>query len=257
MRIVVVNLERASERRARMARQFGALGLNYEIKPAIDGRRLTAEQLALVDRKGRRRLGLYPQPDGSIACWLTYREVLRDLVDNGPDMMAIFQDDAQLAPALPDVLNALERQPFPFDVVLLHRRRPQRPFIPCVQLTSRHQAGRVRYSDDGAEGIVISRAAARHFIRTTPRMVLAIDHALLRFWRNGLNVFYVNPAVVRHGGYEDSYISTDRIAAKKHQREAEGLAAILWRRAVTGCHDAIMKRFAFRRLLRGEISAPR
>ena len=123
MRIVVISLERASQRRAEMARQFDALGLPYEIKEAIDGRRLSAEHLAQVDWEGRRQLGLPPQANGSIANWLTHREVMRDLVDNGPDMMAIIEDDAILAPELSEVLSALEQKRFSFDVVALHRRR--------------------------------------------------------------------------------------------------------------------------------------
>ena len=54
MRIVLINLKRASERRNRMAREFGALGLPYEIKEAIDGRNLSAEHLTQVDREARR-----------------------------------------------------------------------------------------------------------------------------------------------------------------------------------------------------------
>ena len=236
-----------------MAQEFAAVGLPYEIKVAIDGRTLSADQLAQVDYEGRRRLGLYPQGNGSIGCWLTYREVMQELVANGPEMMAIFQDDVRLAPELPEVLNALEQKRFCFDVVALHRRRPQRPFVPCVSLTDQHQAGRVRFSDSGAEGFVISQAAARHFIDRTPKMILAIDHALLRFWRNGLNVFYVNPAVVRHAGVADSSVLPDTMAAKRLQRETEGIGPILWRRAITGSCDAVRKRIAFRMLVRDEL----
>jgi len=134
MRIVLINLERAAERRERMAQEFGALGLRYEIKEAIDGRNLSAEHLAQVDRQARRRLGLYPQANGSIANWLTQREVMRDLVANGPEMIAIFEDDARLMPELPELLAALEQQRFAFDVVVLQRRHPRRPFIPEVPL---------------------------------------------------------------------------------------------------------------------------
>ena len=131
MRIVLINLKHASERRARMAREFGALGLEYEIKEAIDGRHLTEEHLEQVDRQGRRLLGLYPQANGSIANWLTQREAMADLVANGPDMMAIFEDDARLTPELPEVLAVLEQKRFAFDVVVLQRRHPKRPFIPA------------------------------------------------------------------------------------------------------------------------------
>ncbi len=257
MRIVLINLKRASERRARMAREFGALGLDYEIKQAVDGRNLSAEHLAQVDRDARRQLGLYPQANGSIANWLTQREAMKDLVANGPEMMAIFEDDARLAPELPEVLAALEQKRFAFDVVVLQRRHPKRRFIPVAPLTSRHTAGRVRYSDSGSEGYVITRAAAQHFLETTPRMVLAIDQALSRVWHSGLNVFYVDPPVVHHGGADDSQIEDSRNAARRQRGAMHGVTSMLWRRALASGRRAVVKRIAFRKLLRGEMGVTR
>ena len=257
MRIVLINLKRASERRNQMAREFGTLGLRYEIKEAVDGRNLSAEHLAQVDREARRQLGLYPQANGSTANWLTQREAMKDLVANGPEMMAIFEDDARLAPELPEVLAVLEQKRFAFDVVVLQRRHPNRRFVPVTPLTSRHTAGRVRYSDSGSEGYVITRAAAQHFLETTPRMVLAIDQALSRVWHSGLNVFYVDPPVVHHGGADDSQIEDSRNAARRQRGATHAAASILWRRAVAGSRRAVMKRIAFRKLLRGEMGVTR
>ena len=52
MRIVFINLKRASERRARMAREFAALGLRCEVKEAIDGYQLSEEHLVQVEAVG-------------------------------------------------------------------------------------------------------------------------------------------------------------------------------------------------------------
>lgn len=251
MRIVVISLKRASERRARMAREFAATGLPYEIKEAIDGRLLSDDHLSEVDWGGRRRLGLRPPADGAIAHWLTQRDVMRDLVENGPDLTAIFEDDARLEPGLPSVLKVLEQKRFDFDIVALNRRHPKRRFIPCVPLTDRHVAGRVRFSDSGAEGYVITRDAARRFLETTPKMILSADHAVLRFWINGLNVFYVDPPVVRHGGYEGSFIGSDRTVSSRLGSEAN-YTVRLWQRVATGFSRGVQKYVAFRKLLRDD-----
>ena len=252
MKAFVINLARAGERRRRMEEQFAALGLEAAFHPAVDARELTPEHYARVDRETRRRLGLWPQADAEIACWMSHHQIMQEVVENGPETVAIFEDDAGLSAELPAVLDALERRPFAFDVVKLNRRSP-RTFIPCERLETGHQVGRVRYHDYGNEGYVITREAARHFLENTPLMMREIDQALSRFWENGLNVFYVDPPVVSHDEQDDSQIERDRRRARKAHRRAEGVLSVTWRRVVSALARDIRRRAAFRRLQRGEI----
>ena len=185
MRIVLISLERATERRRRMAEEFAQVGLDYKIWPAKDARTLTDEDRAFVDHAARERLGLHPIPDGSLACTLSERAAMQDLVINGPESMAVFEDDARFEAALPEVLQALERQTHVFDIVKLQRRNLRRPFIPTMSLPTGHRLGRVRFSDFGSEGYVITREAARLLLERIPRMVRDMDHELSYFWENG------------------------------------------------------------------------
>ena len=108
MRVVLINLERARVRRERMSAAFARTGIEFEIWPAVDARALTEEDRELVDQDARRRLGLYPIPDGSLANTLSQRAAMQDLIDHGPEMMAVFEDDATFDDSLPAVLSALE-----------------------------------------------------------------------------------------------------------------------------------------------------
>ena len=252
MKTFVINIARAVERRRRMEEQFESLGLEATFHPAVDARELTQEHYAQVDRETRRRLGLWPQADGSVANWISQRQVMREIVENGPETAAIFEDDALLSADLSKVLEALERRPFTFDVVKLNRRSP-RTFIPCERLETGHRVGRVRYHDYGNEGYVITREAARHFLENTPRMMWEIDQAIPRFWENGLNVFYVDPPVVSEDEQNDSQIERYRALSRKEQRRTDGVLYVTWRRVVSAVSRDIRRRIAFRRLMRGEI----
>ena len=253
MRIVLISLERATERRARMAEEFTRVGLDYEIWPAKDARTLTDEDRAFVDRAARERLGLYPIPDGSLACTLSERSAMHDLVKNGPESMAVFEDDARFETGLPAVLQALERQTNEFDIVKLQRRNLRRPFIPTISLPTGHRLGRVRFSDFGSEGYVITREAARLLLERIPRMVRDLDHELSYFWENGLNVLYLDPPVVREGTEYGSQIhdtrSTERLI---HRRERLRRPTILMRRLKALASNDIRRRIAFRRLVRSD-----
>lgn len=253
MKAFVINLARAGERRRRLEEQFASLGLEATFHPAVDARELAPEHYARVDRETRRRLGLWPQADGSIANWISQRQVMAEIAENGPETAAIFEDDAGLSADLPKVLDALERRSFAFDVVKLNRRSLKKTFIPCERLATGHRVGRVRYHDYGSEGYVITREAARHFLENTPLMMREIDQALSRFWENGLNVFYVDPPVVSHDEQDDSQIERDRRLARKKHKRADGVLYVTWRRVVSALARDIRRRSAFRRLMRGEI----
>ena len=136
-------------------------------------------------------MGLRPQADGSIANWLSQRQVMRNIVENGPETVAIFEDDAELAPELSAVLAVLGKRSVSFDVVKLNIRRPSKTFIPYKRLSTGHRIGRVRYYDFGTEGYVITRDAARRFLEATPKMMWEMDMAINNYWENGLNIFWV------------------------------------------------------------------
>lgn len=252
MRVVLINLERARERRKQMAAEFARVGIEYEIWPAVDARLLTDEDRVFVDQDGRRRLGLYPIPDGSLANTLSQRAAMRDLVENGPDMMAVFEDDARFDTALPEVLSALEGQSEPFDVVILQRRNLRKRFIACTALTSGHKLGRVRFADYGSNGYVITRIAAERFLGNNHRMTREIDQTLSRFWDNGLNVMYVDPPVVSHDEEMDSQIEKARRVNRSTHRQARRRPSVLARRLATGIFRDIRRRIAFRKLLRDD-----
>ena len=257
MRIVLINLERATARRRRMEEEFARAGLEYEIWPAKDARTLTAEDRRFVDRAARERLGLHPIPDGSLANTLSQRAAMRDLVRNGPETMAVFEDDARFDTDLGEILGELERRSGMFDIVKLQRRNLRRPFVQTAALDSGHRLGRVRFADFGSEGYVITRGAAQLLLERTPRMVREIDHVLSRFWENGLDVLYLDPPVVREDGAHDSQIHDTRSAERlAHRRMRRRRPTILARRVASIIRHDIRRRIAFRRLRQSDLTGP-
>lgn len=252
MRVVLINLERAKDRRDRMRAAFACTGIDFEIWTAVDARTLTDKDRGLVDHEARRKLGLYPIPDGSLANTLSQRAVMQDLVDNGPEMMAVFEDDATFDDALRAVLSALEERSNLFDIVVLQRRNPGRRFVPCISLPSGHVLGRVRFADYGSNGYVITRDAARRFLERTPRMVREIDQALSRFWDNGLNVLYVHPAVVSHDRALESQIEETRHPNRSAHRSARRTPVVFARRLAAAVSRDVRRRIIFRRLLHAD-----
>ena len=255
MRMFVINLARAKDRKQRATQQFARVGLKPEFHEAVDGRKLTEDHYAEVDRRTRQRMGLRPQADGSIANWLSQRQVMREIVENGPETAAIFEDDAELSSELPAVLAAVEQRPAFFDIVKLNRRRPGKTFIPYKQLSTGHRIGRVRYHDFGNEGYVITRDGARRFLESTPKMMWEIDMAINNYWENGLNIYYLDPPVVFHGGAHDSQIEEDRRQSRQLHRQTQNPVITLCRRTPWSIRRQLSRSREFRRRVREDRGA--
>ena len=252
MECFVINLPIAGERREAIDGEFRKVGLEYQLWPATEAAKISPDQLRSVDRVTRRRRGFADMDLSAIACLLSHLAIFAHLVDSGEAMCAIFEDDARLHPDLPEVLAAIEGRADKFDVIKLHRLRRGRPFYPIYEIVGDYTLGRVRYSEAGAYGYVITREAAAHLLKRFPRPVWEIDWIIPRFWTNGLDrVFYLNRPVVFHDDMLPSYIDDTRQAARAaHRRRLARNPLRKIRRELVSARNGLVRWRRFRQLRR-------
>ena len=203
MKCVVINLERASERRERIAEQFEELGIEFEFFVGIDGHELPQKDYF---KYGDQHSGLvnwnHPNVPGMLGCWISHRQVWLNALDEGLDFIAVFEDDVILDQGVKQVLSAVEvgMDTIPeFDIIFLDNRRPDRSFIPLAAVDHMFSVGLVKYGNLGTSGYIITQCAMQHLLRKFPRMPVAVDQLMHAGWRNGLQTFTLNPQVVFHG----------------------------------------------------------
>lgn len=170
--------------------------MDFGFHRAIDGLNFPDECRALVDWGQSRRDGIHVQM-GSAANWISQCQVFQDMVENGPEVMTVLEDDAVPTKELASVLEVLESMANQFDIVFLNSG-PDRPFIPALDLPTGHRLGRLRWSHFGTQGYVITRRAAATFLQHYPLARTGIDRALASYWRHGLTTLCLRPAVVHH-----------------------------------------------------------
>ncbi len=261
MRVYVLNLVRATERRAKIERAATAVGATLDFIEAVDGRTLTDAERGLVDHRRRRRISPYLLSDNEIGCWLSHRRAMQTLLASGQSMAAILEDDVALMPAFPRVLDALQEHGGPFDVVTLYRNFKRRAvFETCRPLIGRYSLGRIAPMQTGAVGYVITRNAAARFLAATPRFVHAVDKEMHRYWASGLDIYALNHPIVIHDDAGDSYLSETRLDHRPQDRVRYPHAeAIHWRLQRFGNRvaDSFLKRAAFPGYVRqGRIQTP-
>jgi len=216
MKCVVINLERAHDRRKRITQQFENLGIEFEFFVGIDGHALPKEEYF---RYGDLQSGLvnweHPNVPGLLGVWISHRQVWRNALDDGLDMIAVFEDDVTLAPNIEQLLNDVEvfagDRPM-FDIISLDDRRPYRPFVSLADINHEFSIGLIRHGNVGASGYIITRSAIQHLLRKYCLMPIALGQLIHAGWQNNLQTFTLRPQAVFHGVRfvnHGSYVASD------------------------------------------------
>lgn len=249
MRILVINLMRATERRQKMERQAADLGMHFDFLEAVDGKIISDAERALVDHTKRKSITPYPLSDNEIACWLSHKKAMQELVQSKESMLAITEDDAQLTADFPRILAAIEKQAGSFDLIDLHRNfKRGEIFVPCRDLVPGFALGRVGYTHMKATAYVISRAGAEKFLNYAKNFAHAVDKEMHRYWANGLDIYGLENPVAKEMDEGHSYIDETRGQNRPQERlrypDADQLQ---WRarRFLTKFSDSVSKRLFF------------
>ncbi|MER2519645.1 MAG: glycosyltransferase family 25 protein [Bdellovibrionales bacterium] len=250
MRITVINLARATDRRQFMERQAQTLGLAFDFLEATDGKTLADTDRALIDHDKRKAISPYPLTDNELGCWLSHRRAMQALLDSGETMCAILEDDAALSPDFPRVLAAIKSLPeSSFDVIDLHRNfKRNEIFAFCRKLTDGYDLGRIGTTHMNATGYVVTRKGAEKTLASTPKAAHAIDKDMHRYWANGLDFYGLSQPVAKQQDNGHSYIDEtrgqDRPADRPRYPDAD---RPIWRfrRRWTKLCDTLAKRAIF------------
>lgn len=243
--VYVLSLPRHADRRRVMDAELARLGLAAEIVEGVDGATLTEADWACYDgRRCRAIYGLDLLP-GEMGCALGHRRVLERIRADGPALALVLEDDVRLDAALVPILTALAAAgPGPWDLVRLAGLREAKLAIavahsrPICPLGPRHALYRLKTHILGAQGYVVTQAGAQRLLDYTARIFLPWDHAMDRYWENGLDPYVVHPFPIGHRTDLPSAIGTRDPGRRHHQG-----AWALWRRRFNRWRDGLAKRW--------------
>lgn len=181
--IRIINLEKYQDRRLNMRNQLDAMGLDYQLVSAVDGDRLTQEQVDEVYSEADALRYLFrPLTRGEIGCAMSHISVYREMVREGIETMLILEDDVVLEQATVQVLAASNRFPTGWDIVFLNYgcnslntllyRIPHRLRVYRHQL--RKPMGKWKLDLTGA--YIISKSGAEKLLSQTDCLVKPIDN---------------------------------------------------------------------------------
>lgn len=215
--VFIINLDRSRTRLERMHRQMKAQGIEYERFPAVDGAKLTAQELAAVATPFCRRFCT----NSTIGCALSHIGVWRTAAERGLDRVLVMEDDAQLVPDFKEgVARALRDVPKDFDVLLLgcvYLCDKNRKYSLGHSLTRFAAPGKLR--DDrrtwgsvfvpeffgGAHCYVASAKGCAKLLKLIPRANYHID---MDMNHHEINLYAVSPDLAFQGNLSESTIAS-------------------------------------------------
>ncbi|TWB38784.1 glycosyl transferase family 25 [Nitrospirillum viridazoti] len=243
--IFVINLEHDGVRRAHMTEQCARLGLAVEFVPAVNGRALSEADRAVYDRARALRVYGVEMLDTEIGCYLSHYRLYERMVRENIPAALIMEDDVELSPALPRIVEDLLADPAPeWQVVRLESLRPRvrEPKTPkfrgrTVQTLRDGELVRLGTHVLGFGAYLIRLDGARRMLDYGRRIFMPVDQTMDRYWDNGIAPYLVRPIPVRQRTDMDS-----RIGARPAGRHEGQPLAIQLARRWQRLSDSVRKR---------------
>ena len=198
MKCFVINLKRAVERKQYISNQLHQLSQEFEFVEGVDWKDIDPDSLTQTVSNIKIKNSYRTLTLGQMGCNLSHRKVLKWLVDSSERMIAVLEDDVRLSNDFPDVLDALETKTKPFDIVFLGSRFTEQGLVNLVPLNDKFYFSLSKAREKGGWGYVITKEAAKEFLRILPEVTGPIDDALHAYFLHGLKTYTLNPQIVFH-----------------------------------------------------------
>lgn len=175
--IFLINLDRAANRLAFVARRLDALGLPFVRIAAVDGATLvSADRFTFV--AARPRDGKRGWRDGQIGCFLSHFDAWQRIATGGAPFGLVLEDDLHVSEKLPALLCDTGWVPEDADVVRLEATGQWLALGRPVALASGRSVRRIRSAAWGAGAYLLSKRAAARLIASDPTSQSPVDDFL-------------------------------------------------------------------------------
>jgi len=186
MSCFVINLESAVDRRQAMMQQLQVLGIPFEIFPAVDGRKMTEDELARQYDSLRAAREREKMTRAEIGCALSHLAIYRKMVDENIPHALILEDDAELSADLKIILEQLQaRYSTGSEIVVLLSHVPKYLKRSQIPLTPNRSLAWTYGLCWNAHGYFITQQAARRMLQNLYPVWIVADH-WLRFQELGI-----------------------------------------------------------------------
>lgn len=223
MKLYVINLDRSSDRLARLKTIFSRLNLTLTRVKAIDARKLDDKTYEAVNA-----INLWPDKltRGEVACFLSHKTALAQIAAGADPFGVVFEDDVELAECAGNFLKNSDWVPSDADIVKLETFF-KKVWLGPKQATSTpgFMLEEMKSSHIMAAGYLISKQAAARFIDKMERKSAPFDHLLFNFRLHvaeEFKIYQLDPAIVVQARLE-STLQSERTTNETQKKARRGV----------------------------------
>lgn len=194
MKIFVISLPDALERRERAARQLGELGLAFEFFDAMRGEQVMADGYfdGCDEEEWLLNTG-HPMSLGEVGCFASHRSMWQKCVELGEPIM-IMEDDFQLLPGFADAVEKVAGNISDCGFIRLQsetRAKKQR-----VAALGDYTLWRYTKVPHSCMCNSVTPEVAQNLVEQTNAIYEPVDVFIKKFWVHGQTIFGISPYTV-------------------------------------------------------------
>ena len=189
--VLLINLDRSTQRRAQMVQRLENIGLDYQVLSAIDGSSQCEQLLPTVDAGAFRwhtGRGILP---GEIGCYHSHLKAWQQLLDSPCQVLLVLEDDMVFKPDFAQALVTSLRGAEHWDILKLAKIRAKQPvrqgFLGDYSLNAYIGAA------TGFGAYLIHRTTAQRLLPQMLPIRAPIDRELERVHRYDIRHFGLEP----------------------------------------------------------------
>lgn len=189
--VLLINLPRSTERRERMEQRLSAIGLPYELLPAVDGRARWDELLASVDVPAfERHTGRDVLP-GEVGCYHSHLRAWQRFLASDAQTLLVLEDDMVFHADFVAALRIALRGRAHWDMLKLAKIRAKQPL--CQGTLGAYRLNAYVGAATGFGAYLVQREAAQRLLPTVLPIRAPIDRELEQVQRHDLRHFGLEP----------------------------------------------------------------
>lgn len=228
MKIFVLSLLRALDRRHDAELKLRSIGLEFEFHDSIDGQEFSHNELEdLKENMPAYQSTKRPLSNEEIACWLGHKEIWKKISARKDDFAMVLEDDFFFTQPPLEFLKKLDT---------LSSNSKRNLFLKIDRLCKQGQEiGRIggfqlHISNNASPrtmGYILGSSAAKELLDSFQQFTLPIDNSLKRFWEYETPLISLAPPLITVNAHRFlSHIESGRKNARKSHKIT--LGAKLW-----------------------------